>query len=242
MQLELGQHIHSADGKDIGTIKHLILDPASTQVKTLVVERGVFLPEDIEIPLDAVQDKGGGDGLYVVYTAEQVKNLPHFDESRYTALPSEQTRTLPGFPYVGALWPNGYAFPPYATTGFPPPLPVLDDAKTAPAFPEVEELRRRQEEENTVISTGDDVVSQDGEKVGEVHRLTFDSATGRLISLTVRQGWLFHKDWRLPADAIASVDDYVVTLNLDKAHLQTRRDEEHYAPEGGQDNKPVGRR
>ena len=42
MQIELGQHIRSSDGQDIGKLKHLILDPSNGQVKTLVVEKGFF--------------------------------------------------------------------------------------------------------------------------------------------------------------------------------------------------------
>jgi len=60
MRIELGDHVRSQDGHDIGKIKHLILDPATSGVKTLVVEKGMLLPEDVEIPLSAVLESGNG--------------------------------------------------------------------------------------------------------------------------------------------------------------------------------------
>lgn len=101
MRVELGQHVRSQEGQDIGAIKHLIVDPSSGQVKTLVVEKGWLLPDDIELPRQSLQESEGKD-LSVIYTAEQVQALPRFDESQYTPLPPEQTRLFPGYP-LGSL-------------------------------------------------------------------------------------------------------------------------------------------
>jgi len=241
MQLELGQHLLSSDGQDVGAIKHLILDPANGQVKTFVVEKGWFLPVDIEIPLEAVQEKGG-DGLCIQYTAEEVKRLPHFDASQYTSVPPQTTIPVSSYPFGGLLWPNGYPRLPLFTTGDPLPAPVVDGEVAAVPPQEVQERLRLQDEENAVISAGDAVFSQDGEKVGEVENIAFDSATGRPTHLTVRRGWLFHKDWELSADAIASVDDGIVTLSLGKRQLQTRQEDERFSTEGRQTNQTANRR
>jgi len=239
MQLELGRHLFSSDGQDAGVIKHLILDPANGQVKTFVVEKGWLLPVDIEIPLEAVLEKGG-DGLYIQYTAEEVKRLPHFDASQYTSIPPQATIPVSSYPFGGLLWPNGYPRLPLFTTGDPLPVPVVDGEVAAVPPQEVQERLRLQDEENAVISAGDAVFSQDGEKVGEVENIAFDSATGRPAHLTVRRGWLFHKDWELPADAIASVDDGIVTLSLGKSQLQ--QEDERFSTAGSQTNQTVNRR
>ncbi len=222
MHLELGQHVFSSDGHDIGAIKHLILDPASATVKTFVVEQGWILPADTEIPLEAVLGDGR-DVLSVRYTAEQIADLPRFDESQYSSVPQDQASAFMGYSADGLMWPNGYAFPPLATAGSPLPAPVVDGELAMPLPPEVQERLRQQDESNAVISAGDDVISRDGEKVGEVQSVVFDSVTGRTTILTVRQGWLFHKDWEMSADVIASVDDGVVYLNVDKDQLEVQR-------------------
>lgn len=213
MQIELGQTVYSSDGQNIGVVKHLIMDPDSGEVKILVVERGWFLPEDVEVPLDAIE-RGDGDALSASYTVEQVKRLPRFDETAYTSAYPEQARSFLGFPFRGALWPVAYPMNQFGAQGYPLPAPVLSGPPDSELPTEVQEYLWRQDEENAVISEGADVYSKDNEKIGEVHRLTFDDTTGHPLRLVVRSGWFFPEDRELPADAIASVDDGVIYLNL----------------------------
>jgi len=67
-----------------------------------------------------------------------------------------------------------------------------------------------------VIDTDSDVISRDGEKIGEVEQLEFDSATGKPSRLIIRKGFLLTKSLEVPLGAIASVDDGAVVLNLSK--------------------------
>jgi sporulation protein YlmC with PRC-barrel domain len=240
MELELGQHILSSDGQDIGTIKHLVLDPTSGQVKTFVVEKGRFLTDDIEIPLEAVQERGEH-GLTLRYTGEQSRRLPRFAEGQYRPVQSEPMDAVTHYPVGGLFPPNGYATPPTAAGGYPLFVPIVDGQVATHPLSEQEARLQQADESNAVISAGDEIFSQDREKVGEVQSIAFDSVTGRPIRLVVRQGWLFHKDWELPPDSIATVDDGVVYLRQDKARLYHRREEEQYSTEWGQDHKPDSR-
>jgi sporulation protein YlmC with PRC-barrel domain len=227
MDLQFGQHVRSSDGEDIGKIKHLILDPTDGQVKTLVVERGMLLPDDVEIPAGDVQQRDN-EGISVRYTAEQLLRLPRFDESKYTPVNLEQARWFLGFPYTGALWPVGYPLQPFGA-GAALAAPVIAGETALAPPPEVRERMRQQAQENAVISAGDAVLSKDGHQVGEVHGIAFDAATGAPTSLEIRRGWLFHKDFTLPGDAIASFEAGAVTLKLDKAELEARRSESREA-------------
>jgi len=235
MRIELGQHIRSSDGHDIGKIKHLILAPANGQLKTLVVEKGFFLPEDVEIPLEAVEATDS-EGLRARYTAEEIRSLPHFDESQYSLLPPEQAYSFLGYPYPGTLWPLGYPLAPLSMDGYPLTMPRGQSAFAPPS--EREGYQRRHTEE-TLLSEGDEVFSKDGEKIGEVHRVTFDSATARPTSLVVRKGWLFPEDKEISASLIASITEGAVTLKRDKADLKEQRDEERYTVDWSADNTVV---
>src|SRR2546423_15692336 len=106
MQIELGARVRSRDHQDAGTIKNLILDPNTGHVKAVVVEKGLLLHEDVEVPLEALQADDQGQ-ITLTYTAEEIKRLPHFDEKRYTLAPDEYARTYLGFPATGILWPAG---------------------------------------------------------------------------------------------------------------------------------------
>jgi uncharacterized protein YrrD len=240
MELELGQHILSSDGQDIGTIKHLVLDPASGRLKTFVVEKGRFFPDDIEIPLEAVVETRK-DGLTLRTTAEQSRHMPRFEEGQYRSVTSPEMDTGTNYPVGGLLLPNSYAAPPVSNSGLPLFVPILDGQIAAHPRSEQDARLQQLDASNAVISAGDEIFSQDMEKVGEVQSITFDSVTGRPMRLVVRQGWLFHKDWELSANSIASVDDGIVYLRENKARLHHRREEEQYTTEWGQDHKPDSR-
>jgi sporulation protein YlmC with PRC-barrel domain len=240
MELELGQHILSSDGQDIGTIKHLVLDPASGRVKTFVVEKGRFFPDDIEIPLEAVVETRA-DGLTLRTTAEQSRHMPRFEEGQYRPITSPELNTGMHYPVGGMLLPNGYATPPVSNSGLPLFMPIVDGQMAAHPLSEQDARLQHLDATNAVISAGDEIFSQDMEKVGEVQSIAFDSVTGRPIRLVVRQGWLFYKDWELSAASIAGVDDGVVYLRENKARLHHRREEELYTTEWGLDHKPDSR-
>jgi sporulation protein YlmC with PRC-barrel domain len=192
-------------------------------VKTVVVEKGFFLPDDVEMPLSAFQSAEGR-GLRVEYTAEQARALPHFDESLYAPIPPERFPALAGIPLGGLLGPTGMGMQPF-TTGYPLGLSGLslaadvEEGIPAEQPKEVQDYLRQQDEANVVISAGDDVLSRDGKKIGEVHSVTVDTQTGRPTTLEVRKGHFFVEDTTLLADAIASIDDGVITLNMDSDQL-----------------------
>ncbi len=133
---------------------------------------------------------------------------------------------------------NDNLFPSASNGGFPLFVPIVDGQLAIHPLTEEEERLRKRDESNAVISAGDEVISLDREKVGEVQSVFFDSATGRPTRLIVRHGWLFHQDWELSADVIAAVDEGVVYLRQDKARLHYRREEELYTTEWGQVHKP----
>jgi uncharacterized protein YrrD len=227
MQIELGAHVRSRDDHDIGIIKHLILDPQTEEIKVVVIEKGLFLPEDREVPRSALQVINQ-DEARLSYTAEEVKHLPHFDESQYIDPPAETTQRFFGFPVGGLLWPTNAASIGYGPTSMayspgiiPGSLAIGPEDFGEPLSEEELELRRKRALENAVIAAGSDVFSREGDKVGEVDNITFDTETGHPITLVISRGFFLREELALPATVIASVDDGAVTLSISKAQLQT---------------------
>jgi sporulation protein YlmC with PRC-barrel domain len=213
MRIDLETPVHTSDGKDIGKIDKLILDPASGLVRTAVVRKGWFLTDDIEIPVDALEADADGT-LRLQYTSEQVDKLPRFFEEQYTAPPVGIVPPL-GYGTTGLLWPLGWAGP-YTPAPFSPA--ASDRAGTPGESP----LFRQQDLENAVIGEGSVVRALDGEKIGEVQRLTFDTISDRLSSLVVRRGVLLHEDTEVSADLIESVNDGEIVLALTSAEASER--------------------
>ena len=209
MSVQLGAHVRTSDGKDVGSIERLIVDPASGEVKAAVIRKGFILTEDIQIPLSALQDSPEGE-VRLSYTADQIKDLPRFHDAEYVAPPAAYASPL-GYPGAALLWPVDYV----------PPVPSSDAPPVSLA--ETDEVLRQRgvNLDNVVIDRGSDVIGRDGEKVGEVHSVTVDATTGRPTKIVVRKGFLFTQDVELPAETIEHVSDGLVYLTVDKEQLKT---------------------
>ena len=44
MRVELGARVRTTDGKDVGAIDRLIVDPGNNEIKTAVIHKGMILP------------------------------------------------------------------------------------------------------------------------------------------------------------------------------------------------------
>ena len=60
MRVELGARVRTTDGKDVGTIDRLIVDPSNNEIKAAVIRKGMIQPRDVEVPLSAMEP--GPDG------------------------------------------------------------------------------------------------------------------------------------------------------------------------------------
>ncbi len=222
MRVHLDDPVRSRDGQDLGKIKHLVLDPHNGYVKSVVIEKGHLLVDDVAMPLNALA--GWRDAaVFITYTADEVKAMPRFDSQQYKPLPPDYFEPAARYGYGGVVWPLNSAFPPFTSGGYPlaaPWLPVL----SSPLSPREEAERQAQDRDNAVIEAGNDVISADGHKVGEVYVLTFDTNDGKPLSLIIRRGLLFHEDIALPAQTIGSVDDGVVYLNVDRECIAQQRE------------------
>src|SRR5688572_1583995 len=99
MNVDLGAKVVTQDGKDLGTIKRLVLDPSGSEVKSVVVEHGLLLKDSFEIPVSAFAESENGTAR-IALTDEQAESLPRFDESRYTEVPDSVAGPF-GFPTGG---------------------------------------------------------------------------------------------------------------------------------------------
>jgi uncharacterized protein YrrD len=222
MRVELGDTVRTNDGQDVGTVRYLIVDPESRHVRAVVLEQGLLFKDDTEIPLESLQEAPEG-GLMLTYSADQLHDLPRFDINRYTE-PTERFIADTDLPQTGVLWPNTTPFP-NTVTG-PAVYPILSPPQGgAPNYPDEADVRDdprlARHETDVVVSEGSDVVTMDGDKVGEVHHIAFDAVSGRPIQLIVKKGFLFTQDVEIPVEEVASVDRGIVMLKLSKEEFKS---------------------
>src|SRR6476469_9234044 len=90
MRINLGTKVVTSDGKDVGKIDRLVVDPRTERMQEFVVRKGFFTEHDVIIPIGEVEDRVGNDDddtIHLRMTADQVKGLPEFVEYSYMAAP-----------------------------------------------------------------------------------------------------------------------------------------------------------
>jgi sporulation protein YlmC with PRC-barrel domain len=228
MRVELGDQVRTVEGNDAGAVKHLILDPNTGTVQSIVIEKGFLFFDDVEVPLSCLQTNENN-VLFLSCSEEQLKELPHFHRDNYTEASAPMVPMMISNPNGTFLWPNTTPFPnSVAGIGVYPPMPSpLIDVEAESIVEhrsagEESEEGHEEKHNGVVIDAGSHVVTMDGEKVGKVHDIAFDAVSGRPMWLIVRSGFLIKMDTELPGETIASVDNGTVYLNITKDDFDSR--------------------
>jgi sporulation protein YlmC with PRC-barrel domain len=230
MHIELGRPVMSRDGKRIGTVDQLVLDPATREVQAIIVHRGLLLTEDRIVDralIDAVAPDGT---VWLSLDAEQAEQLPQFVETEFVRLTADEAATLPyvwpsggglgTVPFVWGTPVSGPSVPEPRLAQFDPtggtlpssPPPVAKPVETASNLP-AEAVR---------IDRGTAVVASDGTRLGKVEHVHLNE-DGEIVSLAVDPGLFGGESLHIPAAWIASVTEDEIRLAVDAATARRSR-------------------
>lgn len=219
MRFNLGAKVFTADGKEIGKVDRLVVDPRTDTVGEFVVHRGLLTQHDIIIPTSEVRDQIGNDDadeLHLTLAMTAVEQLPQFEESAYVTPP---IGLYPGgFGGDGVLWPGplySTAAPPETTTGLDGGAAA--DATTYPNGTLADRMERSRPDD-VFINTGTDVKSGD-KKLGTVDELVVDMHSGKVTELIVKRGLFGGKELRIPTQFIESIGGDAIYVTLDDARI-----------------------
>src|SRR5947209_489299 len=191
MRINLGTKVVTADGHDVGKIDRLVVDPRTDRMQEFVVRKGFFVEHDVIVPIGWVEDGVGNDdddAIHLNKSADEVKRLPEFVETNYMGAPSGMYPGLYGDALVegpaaygggGWLWPAPIYEP--AAQGslgraeLPADAPLADSSgSNAVAHGMMADQLQESRPGNVFLSTGTDVKTHDGDKVGTVDQLVVD--------------------------------------------------------------------
>ena len=203
MRVDLDAKVYSSDGEELGSVERAVFDPASKQVRELVVTTGGLLGRDVLVPVEALEHGGpGGDRIVLKLTKAEVEALPPFVEAGYMAPPPGWVPPGDlGLAYGSYLWPAAGAAPMTAT-----PIPTNPAQKTD-AF---------------TVGKGAVVMEAGGEDVGVVDDVRFEASTGELDGFVLRIGGVLRTlfgggdNVEVSADQVDHVDQGVVHLGVPK--------------------------
>jgi len=205
IQLKEGMSVVTPGGEEVGRVNRFVLDPATNEVTHIVVQKGWLLQEDKVVPFHMV-NRSGEDKLVLSEDVGEFEQLPPFEETHFVRVtedrPNDATRVEdPAYQYTPAY----YWYPSHATIGYP------GFGLGYYAWPPAE-TKRNIPEETIPLREGTDVISSDGEHVGDIERLMVDPESNKATHFLISQGMLFKDRKLVPAHWVKSVEEDKVYL------------------------------
>lgn len=205
IELKEGTRVFTPGGEEVGRVNRFILDPATNEVTHVVIQKGWLLPEDKVVPFEMVSS-ATEDRVVLNENIGDFDELPPFEETSFVRATDNDLNDLtptgdPAYAYTPAY----YWYPSHANIGYPG---IALGHYTWPSG----ETKRNIPEDTVPLKEGTDVISSDGEHVGDVERLIVDPESKQATHFLISQG-VFFKDRKLvPAHWVTSVEEDKVYL------------------------------
>jgi uncharacterized protein YrrD len=190
-EIDTGYEVLDSGGNKVGSVAYLVVDPQKLHLTDVVVSTGAILGRDVVVPTDAIDSVAGGK-VHLNVDKQQVQSYSDYIEINYRQPPQDWTPPAGYmYPTAGMLWPT-YSY-----------------------YPEPADVKVNAPKGTIGLSTGMDVESSDGHKVGTVHGLDVN-ASGDVTGFIVQHGFFFHHDTTIPIDQVQEVTESTVKLKLNR--------------------------
>lgn len=204
IELKEGMSVVTPGGEEVGKINRFILDPATNEVTHVVIQKGWLLTEDKVVPFHMISS----DEEQIVLREDvgSFDQLPSFEETHFVRAMDDDPRNLgPAGDPVYQHTPGYYWYPVHPNLGYSGFGLGYD---TWPAA----ETKRNIPDNTVPLKEGTDVISSDGEHVGDIERLFIEPDSNKTTHFLISQGLLFKDHKLVPIDWVTSIEE-------DKVHL-----------------------
>ncbi len=221
MQFKKGEDVNGLNGKKIGDVTRVVIDPRTTEVTHLIIHTG-FLGSDKVLPVKWVERTDANE-IRLNQAAENLKDLPDFIETEYVSLNDEEMGNQgyePGlaaplywYPVVGTpalTWGNGFwpAYPMAAGT----PLPY--QAREEVNIPE-----------GTVpLKEGATVIGKNGKEIGQVEKVITEDTHEQVTHLVITKGLFNQSKKVVPAHWIKAIKEDGIQLSVSSDFVDQLKD------------------
>ncbi len=211
--LHHGAAVVSAEGKELGKLHAVVLDPRDNEITHIVVNAGPHFPEPgfgsprlISVDIGQVQDAGEQE-VVLKTGAEQFQKMPDYLEQEFFPAPAAETPAEPGGP-VQAFWNAGLAIASSLSTLF-----------TGIAVP-AEHFRRARFERH-ILNDAPVWRPEPHTHIGDVERVLANEDTDEIAALVIRRGVLFGEDVVLPIGYVTEIQDGLIHVRISDDELRT---------------------
>lgn len=208
MQLKEGADIYTADGRRVGSLDRVVLDPRSKEVTGIVVKKGMFFSEDKVVPISLVGTVTDDSRIDLRPGAGDLEQLPNFTETEY--VPSG-LHPAPNADYRTVFW--------YPRIGFSPWQAPVGPVQGVPEY--LPATSRNIPEGTVALKTGAKVVSRDDETVGDVEEVLTEPEADRATHIVISEGLLLKDKKLIPTHWISTVLEDRVLLGVDAQLIES---------------------
>jgi uncharacterized protein YrrD len=210
IELREGVGVFTSDDQHVGKLNRFVLDPATNEVTHIVVQKSGLAADEKVVPLRMV-DSANGEKVVLARDIGDFDQLPPFEEKHFVRTMDEDIRQEEyskdeSFPAYYWYPPEGYiGYPAYGLEYY--------------AWPPVE-TRRNIPEQAVPLKEGSNVMSSDGEHVGDVERLFVESGSNRATHFVVAHGMFFKERKLVPVQWVDFVEEDKVQLLVSSQLLE----------------------
>ncbi len=202
MEFKEGVGVFTPDGEQVGKINRFVLDPATNEVTHIVVQKGWLLPNDKVVPLRMVSF--ATEERVLLKDVGDFDELPAFEETHFVRTTGEDVDQAEHPTYIDS--PTYYWYPPLGSAGYP----TYSGLEYSPW--QAAGTKRNIPEETVPLKENSEVISSDGEHVGDVERLFIETASNTTTHLVITRGLLFKVRKIIPAQWVKSIEEDEVQL------------------------------
>jgi uncharacterized protein YrrD len=208
MDISIGADVIGSEGK-LGEVHRVVVDARTDTITDVVVKHGRFFGTERILPLGRVARVEGG-VIHADLSDKDFEALDAYSDDRLRSVDPNYDGP-PGFRNEDFLMDVtvaegplvGLAGGPTPVLGYPGGDQVTPDDNVRPS-----------------VEPGTHVLDSTGEKVGEVHSISFDAETGATTQFVVRSGFIFHTDTELPGSYVDEIAEDGILLNVTKSELE----------------------
>lgn len=209
MEFKEGSDVFTSSGKQVGKINRFVIDPGTNEVTHIVVQKGWLLPEDKVIPMGLI-GSATEERVTLNEEIEDLDQLPAFEETHYLERTEDaQQSGTSTYRYAPAY----YWYPPAGYVGYPGLGPRYYEWLPV-------ETTRNIPADTVPLEEGANVLSSDGEHIGDVERLFVDAESKKATHFVISEGLLFKDRKLIPAHWIRSLEENKVNLSVPSRFLE----------------------
>lgn len=199
MQFKQGASVLTEDGKQVGHIDRVVIDPRTKDVTHIVIRKGTLFTEDKVIPRKLIA-AGKGEAITLRINAAKLNELPDFEETHYILLNEQELGR--GAASAANVVPALYWYAPYPET---PMVPYAEPPYGA-------ETRLNIPAETVAVKEGAQVTTFDDQHIGNVEQVLTGNRGGHVTHFLVSKGVFLKEKKMIPVE-------WIDKLTEDEVHL-----------------------